>query len=119
MREGQFFVDRTDIDYFSAGSFVCGRGRHPIFDKRLSNEEQALQVDVQYRVKVGFGGVPEVGAAFEAGIVHQDVDLAELRGSVCDEFLHVRHASDVVLKAGDLPAGFSNVGNHGVGPSLV
>src|ERR1043166_7235850 len=119
MREGKFFVNRTDVDDFSARPFVSRRSRHAILHESLCDEEQAFQIYVQDRVEIRFRDVPEIAAAFKPGIVPQTVDLAELRGSVRDKFLPFAHLADVGLKTCYSPAGFLNVGHYFVGASFI
>ena len=47
-----------------------------LFGKGLAKEEHRLQIDVHDVVPVHFGKVDRVGAADDAGIVHQSVDRA-------------------------------------------
>src|SRR6266481_5741700 len=104
----KFFVDRADVDDFPAGVFVSRTGRDAIFYEGLGNEKQSFEIDVQHSVEVRFGHVPEIGAAFESGIVYKHVDFAELCGGVGDKFLALADAADVVLKTGHFAPGLLN-----------
>src|SRR6266576_3032436 len=114
MRKGKFFVDRADVNDFAARF-----RRHAVFYKRLGDEKQSFQVDVEHRVEIRFRHVPEIRAALESGIVHKDVDLAELRSSVGDEFLSFNGTADVVLKPRDAAASLLNTRNDFVRAGLV
>ncbi len=80
MREGQFFVDAAEGDGFSAGL-----GLATVIDESLGDEERAFEIYVEHKIVVGFGDFPEIGAAFEAGVVDEDVDAAEGSDGVVDE----------------------------------
>ena len=95
MRKRKFFVDRTDIDDFSRAICLA-----KVTDYRLRYKKHALQVDVENGVEIRFGHVPEVGAFLEAGVVDEDIDLAEARDGLFDESLAVGNASDIRLKGG-------------------
>src|SRR5579864_6051080 len=95
MREGKLFVDRADIDDFAAGF-----GLHAMTDESLGEEEEALEINVEDRVKIGFGDIPEIGAALEAGVVDEDVQLAELRDGFGDEALAIFDLANVTLDGG-------------------
>jgi hypothetical protein len=95
MRKRKLFVDRTDIYDFSGP--VC---LPKMTDDRLRYKKHALQVDVENGVEVRFGHVPKVRAFLEAGVVDEDIDLAEARDGLFDESLAVGNASDIRLKSG-------------------
>ncbi len=99
MREGQFFVDRADVDDFAAGF-----GFHLVPDERLGDEEEALQIYVQDEIVIFFGDFPEIGAAFDTGVVDEDIDFAELRGGLFHEALAVGELGDVALDGGGFGA---------------
>ncbi len=88
-------------------------------DKGLCDEEETFQVDVQDGVVVGFGDVPEIGVAFEAGVVDEDIDAAELGDRVGDEFLAVRDDSDVVLKACGFASELLDAGRDFIGADFI
>jgi hypothetical protein len=68
-----------------------------MFDERLSHEKQAAQIHIQYEIVVRFGYVPKTGAAFDAGIVDQNIDFAELEDGLFDEPLAIGEFGDVSL----------------------
>ena len=74
MREGKIFVDGADVDDFSGAL-----GLHQIADHGLGYEKQALQIYVEHEIVVGFGDVPKTGALFDAGVIHEDIEFADLR----------------------------------------
>jgi hypothetical protein len=99
MREGKFFVNGAYVDYSSPGFRF-----HAMADKRLGQKKQPLQVDVQNRVVVRFGNVPEVRPAFEACVVDEDIYLAQLSNGFRDEPLAVCYFANVALYRDCAPA---------------
>ncbi len=55
--------------------------------RRLRQEEHRLQVHRDHLVPVALGELERVGAADDAGVVHQDVDAPERRGGAGDHVL--------------------------------
>src|SRR5258708_31330247 len=94
MRERKFLVVGGDIDYFS-GSVCLPEVTH----YRLRHKKHALQVDVENGVEIRFGHVPKVRAFLDAGVVDENIDLAEARDGLFDESLAVGNASDIRLKS--------------------
>src|ERR1700756_4028631 len=93
MRKRKFLVYGADVDDFPRP--VC---LPEVTHDRLGYEKHAFQVDVQNGVEIRFRHVPEVGAFLKAGVVDEDIDLAEARDGLCDESLAVGNITDVRLK---------------------
>ena len=87
--------------------------------KACGDEERAFEIDVEDEIVVGFGDVPEIGAAFEAGVVDEDVDAAESGDRVGDEFLALVDFADVGLEGGGFAAELLNHGDDFVGACFV
>jgi hypothetical protein len=66
----------------------------------LGDEENTFQIYIQNGIVIRFGNVPEIRVALESGIVHQDVDLTELRGSFGNEPLSIGYFAYVALNRG-------------------
>src|SRR5512147_2894410 len=64
---------------------------------RLRGKEHALEVDVEHEVVILLGYVPEVGTAFQTGVVDQDVGCPEALKYGRDEVLCLRGVADVSL----------------------
>jgi hypothetical protein len=88
--EGEFFVNGANVDDL-AGTFGLAQVIHEI----LSEEESALEVDIEHEVVVAFGDVPKVRVFFDASVVHEDVDLAEIGYSFGDETAIVREIGKI------------------------
>ena len=88
-------------------------------DESLGDEEKAFEVNVEDGVEVGFGRVPEVGTPFEAGIVDEDVDFAELSDGVGDELLALLDAAYVVLEGCAFSVELLDRGDDFVGSGFV
>ena len=61
----------------------------------LQAEEHALGVDAMDAVPVGLGQVHDVGAPCDAGVVHQDVDLAERRQCLLHHGVDLAEVADI------------------------
>jgi hypothetical protein len=73
-----------------------------VLDEGLGHEKRPLEIDVQHRVIVRFGDIPEVRAPFEAGVVHQDIHASESGYRVGDKFLAIGYFADVHCMAATL-----------------
>ena len=82
MWERQLFVHGADVDDLAAS--LC---LHAVLHKRLGHEERTLQIHVENEIVVFFAHIPEIGAAFKAGVVDEDVEAAQLLHGVGDEAL--------------------------------
>jgi hypothetical protein len=71
----------------------------------LAEEEHGLQIGVHHRVPVVLGEVDAVGAADDAGVVDQDVDLAERGDGLVDHALDRLDRAEVGLDRQELAAG--------------
>src|SRR5215469_4441597 len=98
VRKRKFFVHGADVDDFPRA--IC---LPKMAHEFLRHEKHAFEVHVENGVEVCFGYVPEVGAFLEAGIVDEDVDLAEGCDGLLDEFLSIRYDTDVGLKGSGPP----------------
>ena len=90
VREGEFLVHGADVDDLArrfAGLEVL--------DESLRREEWAFQIRMEHEIVVRLSHVPERGVLFHPGVVDQDVDLAEGRDAVADQFIDVGHCSEV------------------------
>src|SRR5262249_27812037 len=61
----------------------------------LPDEERALQVHAQHAIEVGFGEVEEVRGMDDAGVVDENVEVAEGAAGVCDHALGALGVADV------------------------
>src|SRR5262249_39673469 len=61
----------------------------------LADEERALEVHPQHAVEIGLRQVEEIGAMDDAGIVDQDVEIAERAAGFGDHVLGVAGVADV------------------------
>ena len=84
VRKGEFLVHGADVDDASLPASI-----QQIFNERLAREEHALEVHIHHRLVVLLGDVPEIGILFDAGIVHQNVELAVMVDRLLDQALHV------------------------------
>jgi len=75
-----------------------------LFRRGLAHEEQGLEVEVDHVVPVGLGEVDGVGAADDAGVVHQDVDVAVGRQRAGDDPGHRLRRDEVGGEPGETPA---------------
>ena len=107
-------MHRADVNDLAAG--LCP---HAVLHKRLGNEKQAFEIDVQDRVVIFFSGVPEIGVAFEPRVVDEDVDFSKLRYRIRDEFLSVHNAAHVAWESRCLSPQLPNSRGHFLGPRLV
>src|SRR6266478_1782235 len=85
----------------------------------LGNENRALQIHIQNRVVILLGDIPEIRAPFQPGVVHQNVDAAELLHRVADEALSIRNFAHVALKRRGLSPAFLNCRHDFVGTRLI
>jgi hypothetical protein len=85
-------VHGTDVDD-AAG--LLGVAQPP--DKGLREEEGTAQIHGHHLVVVGFGGIPESGLLFHAGVVDQDVGGAEARPGFLDKRVVCVEAGDIGL----------------------
>ena len=90
MGEGEFLVHGADVDDLARRLAAL-----QMPDEGLRDEERALEVGVQDEVVVVLGDVPERGVFFDAGVVDEDVDLAEAGDAVGDEFLRARDGAEI------------------------
>jgi hypothetical protein len=90
-----------------------------VSDEGLGDEENALEVYVEDGVIIGFSGVPEIGAAFEASVVDENVDLAELSDGVSDELLALPNIANIALECGAFAAELLDGGDDFVGARSV
>src|SRR5207253_631630 len=51
----------------------------------LGDEKGPAQIDVHHEIEIRLGHVPKIRPALDAGIVHEDIDLAELRDGFPDD----------------------------------
>jgi hypothetical protein len=114
MRKGKLFVDRANVDDFSAGS-----GLAAVIDERLRDEERTLEIDVEDEIVVGFGDIPEIGAAFEACIVDEDVDATERGDGVGDELLPLSTLPTSAWNAAALRSSFCTSATTSSAPVLL
>src|SRR6202007_2801357 len=112
--ERQFFVHRTDIDDLSRAPRLAKVAHYC-----LRHKEHAFQVDVQNGVEVVFRYIPEIRALFQTRVVHEDVDLAEGRRNLIDEFLAVGNLSDIRLKGGATPVRSVDFAHNFIRPFFV
>ena len=68
-------VDRAHVDD-GAGALAGLHLRDHAPRGRLADEKRALKVHPQHAVEIGFGQIEEVGAVDDAGVVDQDVEIA-------------------------------------------
>ena len=66
-----------------------------LLHERLRGEEHALQVDVEHRVEVALGDIPERRVLFDAGVVHQHVEAAERVGAARDQVAHFGDRAEI------------------------
>src|SRR5215469_14115212 len=98
VRERKFFVHGADVDNFP-WAICLPKMAHEF----LRHKKHAFEVDVENGVEICFGYIPEVGAFLKAGIVDEDVDLAEGGDGLLDELLSIRHDTDVGVKGSGPP----------------
>ena len=103
-------MDGTDVD--DAGWPV---GLPGVIHHRLGGEENALEIDVQNPVVFLLGDVPERRVHLDAGVVHQDVEFAEVIDRGVDEVLHPGSGRHVGLHDQAAPPGRLDCGENLVG----
>ena len=69
--------------------------RLEMLDESLRGEERALEVGVEDEIVVLLGDVPERGVLFHAGVVDEDVELAQAGDAVGDELVDRRDVAEV------------------------
>src|SRR5207253_10767023 len=89
---------RRDVDDRSAAGAAHGR------DHALGPEEHALGIDVHHAVPVLDRGVLDPTSTTDAGVVDEDVQLAEAALGHADRLLPVGLARDVETREGGLAA---------------
>src|SRR5712692_6016424 len=90
--ERLLFVDGADVDDL-AGSF----GLKEMPDHLLCGEEDALEVDVENAIIVFFGHFPKRRVSFDAGVVHENVEPAEMLDGRDDELPYVSRVRKIRL----------------------
>ncbi len=90
-----------DVDHL-AGHAVHRTLLQRLLGEGLGQEEDDLQVGVHHRVPIGLGELDAVGAADDAGVVDQDVDLAEGGDGLVDHALDRFDRAEVGLDRQEL-----------------
>ena len=95
--------------------------RHHPPRRGLADQERALEVHPQHAVEIGFREVEEIGAVNDAGIVHQNVEVAERAAGLRDHVLGAARVADVggdepavavpIARGGGFARGFVDVGD--------
>src|SRR5713101_7352929 len=76
-----------------AGSF----GLKEMADHLLCGEEDALEVDVENAIIVFFGHFPKRRVSFDAGVIHENVEPAEMLDGRSDELPYVSRVREIRL----------------------
>ena len=103
MRKRQFLVDGADVDD------APGALRGPeMIDEILRDEKCSAQIDPQHEIKILLGDIPELRPALDARVVHEDVDLPQLRDPLGDDPAIVRRVAQVALHRDGAPPKFAD-----------
>src|SRR5579859_1919920 len=114
MRKRQFFVHRTDVDNLAYGFRL-----HAMLDERLAYKKRTLKVHIENQVIIRLVHLPEVRAAFQSRIVHQDINTAQFFYGVRDKTLPFGNLTHVTRKRGRSSARFLRRRDNFLGATFV